>query len=150
MDKTQIVTALQSIPLFTDMDFQQLSTLYNAGTLRQVEPDEVLCQAQTIDENLIVFLEGEMRLESTEGNQIAKIDQVRAIGEMGVFTGQPRFTYVIATVPSTVLVLAANVWEELLEHDPDVGLKIQSGLIKILYARIYEMNEELQTLREGH
>jgi hypothetical protein len=69
MDQVQIIAALQSIPLFSDMDYQQISTLYDTGTLRQIEADEVLCHAQTIDENLIVFLEGEMRLESADGDQ---------------------------------------------------------------------------------
>lgn len=147
MDQVEITSALQSIPLFADMDYQQISTLYEAGSLLQIEADEVLCEADTIDENLIIFLAGEMRIESADGEQIAIIDAVRTIGEMGVFTGQSRSTYVVATQPSTVLVLAADVWDELLESDPDVGLKIQSGLIKILYARMHDMTEELRTLR---
>ena len=147
MDKVQITAVLQSIHLFADMDYQQISTLYEAGSLLQIEADEVLCEAETIDEHLIIFLAGEMRIESAEGEQLAVIDEVRTIGEMGVFTGQPRSTYAVATQPSTVLVLASDVWSELLESDPDVGLKIQYGLIKILYGRMHDMNEELRVLR---
>ncbi len=149
MDQVEIIGALQSIPLFVDLDYQQISTLYEAGSILQVEADEVLCEAETIDEHLLVFLAGEARIESADGEVVAIIDEVRTIGEMGVFTGQARSTYVVATQPSTVLVLAADVWSELLENDPDVGLKIQSGLIKILYARIHDMNETLQSLRAG-
>jgi len=147
MDQVQIIGALQNIPLFADLEYQQISTLYEAGSLLQIEADEVLCEAETIDEHLIIFLAGEMRIESSDGLQLATINEVRAIGEMGVFTGQARATYVVATQASTVLVLASDVWGELMENDPDVGLKIQSGLIKILYARMHDTNEELRALR---
>tara|TARA_B110000495_G_C23028621_1_gene611842 strand:+ start:1148 stop:1606 length:459 start_codon:yes stop_codon:yes gene_type:complete len=147
MDQVQIIGALQSIPLFADLDYQQITTFYEAGSLLQIEADEVLCEAETVDENLIIFLAGEMRIESSDGQQVAIIDKVRSIGEMGAFTGQALATYVVATQTSTVLVLASDVWGELLESDPGVGLKIQSGLLKILYARMHDMNEELRALR---
>ena len=58
MDQVQIIGALQSIPLFADLDYQQITTFYEAGSLLQIEADEVLCEAETVDENLIIFLAG--------------------------------------------------------------------------------------------
>jgi len=38
--------------------------------------------------------------------------------------------------------LAQEVWVELFDRDPDVGIRMQTGLIKDLYARIHAINAE--------
>ena len=72
---------------------------------------------------------------------------VRVIGEMGVFTGQSRSTRVVAEEGCVVMMLGNDAWAEIFASDPDVGIKMQSGLIKDLYARIHDMNQELRALR---
>ena len=62
MDEFQIISDLQKIPLFGEMDYNQLTTICKAGELRQVQPEEVLCEAMTVDERLIVFLQGKLRV----------------------------------------------------------------------------------------
>ena len=44
--------------------------------------------------------------------------------------------------------LAQEVWVELFDCGPDVGIRMQTGLIKDLYARIHAINAELRKLRE--
>ena len=148
MDEFQIISGLQKIPLFAEMDHNQLTTVYKAGELRQVQPEEVLCEAMTVDERLMVFLQGKLRLESEKGRYLSALEPVRVIGEMGVFTEQARATRVVVEEESTVMFLGSDVWEELLETDLDIGIKMQSGLIKILYDRIHDMTREIHDLRE--
>ena len=45
------------------------------------------------------------------------------------------------------MMLGNAVWAESFASDPDVGMGMQSDLIKDLYTRIHEMNEELRALR---
>ncbi|MBT7585293.1 MAG: hypothetical protein HN558_07135 [Gemmatimonadetes bacterium] len=45
--------------------------------------------------------------------------------------------------------LAQEVWVELFDRDPDVGIRMQTGLIKDLYARIHAINAELRKLRDS-
>ena len=47
------------------------------------------------------------------------------------------------------MTLGNEVWAEIFESDPDVGIRMQSGLIKVLYDRIHDVNEELRQLRGG-
>ena len=148
MDEAEIVSALQTIPLFAEMEYDQIMTLYNAGELRQVQPDEMLSEANTVDDRLTIFLRGRLRLESPQGSKLADLEPVRAVGEMGVFTGRSRSTHVIAEEDSLVMILAAEVWEDLWYSDPDIGSKLQVGLIKVLYDRIHDMNQELHALQE--
>ena len=45
------------------------------------------------------------------------------------------------------MMLGNDVWAEIFASDPDVGIGMQSDLIKDLYTRIHDMNEELRALR---
>jgi len=58
-----------------------------------------------------------------------------------------RTTRVVAEEGCVVMMLGNDVWAEIFASDPDVGIKMQSGLIKDLYARIHDMNQELRALR---
>lgn len=148
LDEVAIISALQSIHLFAEMDYEHIATVFKAGGVENVPSGTVLCEANTIDERLIVFLQGAMRLETAAGERIDTIEPVRVIGEMGVFTGQPRSTRVVAEQECAVMFLGQEVWAEIFESDPDVGIQMQTGLIKDLYARIHDMNAELQKMRE--
>ena len=127
MDVFQIISDLQKIPLFAEMDYSQLDTVCKTGELRQVQPEEVLCEAMTVDERLIVFLQGKLRLESEKGRYLSALEPIRVIGEMGVFTEQARATRVVVEEESTVMFLGSDIWDELLEKDLDIGIKMQSG-----------------------
>ena len=66
------------------MEYEHIETVFKAGQVQKVQAGEVLCEAMTIDERLIVFLQGAMRLETAEGEKIDTMVPVRVIGEMGV------------------------------------------------------------------
>ena len=84
LDEARLVKILLDIPLFDDLDYTQISSIIQACTQREVQPGEVLCESRTIDQRLIVLLEGRLRLESAEGGNLAELTPVRLIGEMGV------------------------------------------------------------------
>ncbi len=68
-------------------------------------------------------------------------------GEMGVFTGQIRSTRIIVDETSDVLLLSSEGLDEMLEEDPQMGNHMLANLIKLLYARLYDVNQEVEALR---
>ena len=72
---------------------------------------------------------------------------VRVLGEMGVFTGQVRSTRVIVEDTSDIMVLEAESLDEMLEEDPQMGNHVLANLIKLLYTRLYDVNQEMGDLR---
>lgn len=139
---------LLDLPLFEDLDYAQVGEVIDISTQRAPAPGTVLCESRTIDENLLVLLEGSLRLESDTGRLIASLDAVRVIGEMGVFTGQVRSSRVIANEGARVLIIPAAGLQELLEEDPQLAHHLMSSLIKMLYTRVHDVNEELEHWRD--
>ena len=74
---------------------------------------------------------------------MADLTPVRVLGEMGVFTGQTRSSSVVAEEESTILEIPVQNLEEVLEEDPQMGNHMMVNLIKPLYTRVHDTNEEL-------
>jgi len=146
VDEVRLVKILLDIPLFEDLDYTQITAIIEKGDQREVQPGEVLCESRTIDESLFVFLNGKLRLESAEGGKLAELDTVRVLGEMGVFTGQIRSSRVVGDQASTVFELNADDLQELLEEDPQMGNHMLVSLIKLLYTRVHDVNDEVAVL----
>ena len=136
------------LSLFEGLDFNQISNINRACTQREVEPGTVLCEPLTIDERLLIFVDGKLRLESADGVKLAEVTEIRVIGEMGVLTGQSRSSRVVAEEPSSVLELEAAELEKLVDDEPELGHQMLVNLCKLLYARVHDMNEDLAALQE--
>ena len=147
MDEVELVKTLMGVPLFEDLDVGQVGTILRACKQREVQPGDILCEPLTIDERLLIFLRGKLRLESSEGLKLAEVTQARVLGEMGVFTGQPRLSRVWAEEASTVLELDRAQLAELIEADLELGNQLLHSLVKVLYSRTHHMNEDIVALR---
>ena len=146
VDEVRLVKVLLDLHLFGDLDYTQVSSIISRARQRVVPAGEVLCESRTIDERLIVLLEGSLRLESAEGEAVSTLNPVRIIGEMGVFTGQTRSSRVVSEGEATVLELDADDLQDLLEEDPQMGNHMLASLIKLLYSRVHDANEEVASL----
>ena len=148
MDETALTNALIGIPLFEDMERDQISAILEVGTQREVETGAVLCEPMTVDDRIYVFLNGRLRIVSASGVKLSEVTETRLIGEMGVFTGQTRTSSVVAEEPSTVLELTRSSLEELVEADPELGQLLLTSLCRLLYIRVYGMNDDIEALRD--
>ena len=146
--EVQLAKILLDTELFEDLDYTQISSILECCIQREAKPGEVLCEPRTIDDKLVLLLEGKLILESAEGKKLSEMSPVRIIGEMGVFTGQMRSSKVIVQEPSNILELEASKLQELVDEDPQMGNHLLVKLITLLYSRVYDTNEEMQELRD--
>ena len=118
-----------------------------SGEQRVLAPGDVLSEPLTVDEQLSVFLQGKLRIESADGVSLSEVTKVRVLGEMGVFTGHSRSSRIVADDQTTILALSREALEQLVEADPDMGQLMLVNLIKLLYSRTFSVNQELGDLR---
>lgn len=148
MNEMELINMLPEIPLFGGLDSTQLSKMINACEQQEVQAGSILCHSQTIDERLYILLTGKLRLESSEGIKLAEITPLRVIGEMGVFTEQPRSSRVVVEEISTVLELKKANIEKLAEEEPEMEFSLLINLLRLLYDRTHDMNEEIESLQK--
>lgn len=66
---------------------------------------------------------------------------------MGVLIGQARSSRIVAEKETTILALPRESLEGLVEADPDMGQRLLTNLIKLLYSRMFDVNQEIGDLR---
>ncbi len=146
-EDVRLVKTLLDIPLFEDLDYTQIQAIVDIGTRETVNSGTVLSEPRTVDERLLVLLDGRLRLESAAGDLLDYQTPVRVLGEMGVFTGQIRSTRVVVQDPADILILSAGALDDMVEEDPQMGNHMLANLIKLLYSRFFDVNKEMEHLR---
>ena len=147
MDDIQLTRELLRVPLFEDLEIDQATRLVATSTYREVSVGDVLCESNTVDESLLILVEGVLSLESDDGTQLAQISPPRVLGEMGVLTLQPRSSRVVCRQAASVLELSKDALEDLVEADPDLEHHLLVSLVRLLYDRIHAMNGDIEGLR---
>jgi CRP-like cAMP-binding protein len=147
-DRGPLVKKLLDVPLFEALDYTQIGAMLDIADMLSPEAGVVLCESRSVDERLLILLEGSLRLESAQGEFVDNLEPVRVIGEMGVFTGQTRSSRVVSREGAQIVAIPAIELEELLEEDGQFAHHLFSSLIKLLYTRLHDINGEVVDLHD--
>ena len=141
-----LIRVVQKIAVFSGFEVTDLQQLLRAGELRQYdEGDEVYVKGAPSDD-MLVLLKGKLSVRSESGDELAEVRPGMPIGEMGLFTGQPRSAGITAVDDSTTLVLGREDLTAILQSNRGLHVKILQNLIHILSGRLDAAN----TLNESH
>lgn len=89
---------------------------------------------------MLILLKGSLRVVGGSGEELARLAPGMPIGEMGLFTGQPRSADVVASDRSTAIVLTGNELKALLAGAIDMHIKVLNNVIAILCQRVNDAN----------
>jgi signal-transduction protein with cAMP-binding, CBS, and nucleotidyltransferase domain len=147
-NRGSLVKMLLDVPLFEALDYTQIGAMLDIAETLRPESGTVLCESRSVDERLLILLDGTLRLESASGEFLDDMEGLRVIGEMGVFTGQLRSSRVVAREGALLLAIPAIELESLLEEDGQFAHHMFSSLIKLLYTRLHDINSEVIDLHD--
>ena len=137
---------MDTIPIISDLTNDQFEALLS------------ICEKQTIPTYTIIFKEGDRPAEmyiltegllkvTLKGREINKILPISTVGEMGVFTGEPRSVTVISVTESTMLKIMKKDLFNLFSKDKDFHIKFQEGMLLDLSHKLRLTNEVITKLR---
>jgi len=123
---------------FGVMHPQDLIELAQYSHVRCYQPQETICTAGEVADLILLLFEGAADVFIPQGDRLKPVNKIlpgETIGELGVLTREQRSATVIATVPSSVLVIEANNFETALRHNYDLS----KSLLMMLIQRIQRM-----------
>ncbi len=91
-----------------------------------------------------VLVAGEMQVIDIDGVWLANLTPITTVGEMGLIRHEKRSAEVVATMPSTTLQIGRLPFEQLLNHDLQLKIRIYANVIDILSNKI--INDNLRTI----
>lgn len=143
----QILEHLKSIPMFDRLDDGEIDKIYSICRFKQYAADEVLCRFGAASEDLFILLDGRLVVRTKTGVDVAYISPIGVVGEMGVFTDQPRSANVVAFEDSMGFLIAKKDLIGLFVADGTICRKILLNMVKILSHKLYDTSIEIEKLR---
>lgn len=107
--------------------------------------DEIV-SAKSNSQDIMVILEGRVRVESLQGELIGELRTGAMIGEIAFLDGNGRTANVTAIGPCKLVVLPAARLKELMKQSPDLEVIVYKNASLALCQRLREANQQIESL----
>ena len=126
---------LRAVPLFSDVDDDDLDAIGSAVTELNIKAGETLMRAGSSAREMVIVLEGELcvKLGDTE---IATIEAGGFAGEMGLLADRPRNATVAAKTDTRILHIDSRSFDNVLHEAPQIAVK----MLPVVARRVVENN----------
>ncbi len=135
---------IERVPIFAGLTGEDRKQVLTRCTKLTMETGDTLCAQGDVSDSLFILLIGKLAVRIRNSATIATITPVSSIGEMGVFTGEPRSATVEAMEKSALLRLSAKDLDILIERDPALGVRLMRRVIRILADRVSTDNARIR------
>jgi CRP-like cAMP-binding protein len=141
--KTKLLELMVRIPIFSGLPLEGCGRILALCSKVTLEAGKTLCRQGDRSDSMYILLFGKLSVRIRNSAAIAFINPVTSIGEMGMFTGEPRSATVEAMERSALLRLSTDGMNRLIKSYPELGVNIMRKVIKILSARVTEDNTRI-------
>ena len=142
-----LLQVIRKITIFSGISPIHGKSILSRCSKKMLRQGEILCRQGEESSSLFILLTGKLSVSIVNSGTIATIYPINTIGELGVFTGQPRNATVEAMEPSFVLELKKDVMDLMIEKTPAMGVKIMRNVITGLAERVTEDNIKLREFK---
>lgn len=142
--KMKLVKFIQKIPVFSTLLPYKAKLILSLCSKIVLQEGNILCKQGDSSDSMFILLQGKLAVKIKNSVTIATIYPVSSIGEMGVFTGEPRTATVEAMEKSSLFCLQKSDLDKLIEKDHQFAVKIMRKVIEVLSERITEDNVKIR------
>ena len=122
--------------LFGEFDEEMLHDLESKMTWRSLRRGDLLCFQGEPSDSFYIIISGRMQVlikdATGRSRQVAEMSQGESVGEMGVFTGEPRSATIVASRDSELLEFSKDEFEEFTRQYPELMRRMTRLLINRL------------------
>ena len=147
-DVSQFVAAVSRVPLFNGLQPTQAISLLKVCERRTLDKGETLCRFGDRSDQMYILLSGAPSVCTEDGVQIARIDPIAPVGEMGIFTEEPRSATVVAAEASSLFVLGKFQLQGAMRRNSEMEIIVSRNVIATLAQRLRDANQEVAHLRD--
>jgi len=146
---TKKIDTLKRIPLFSSMDFGQLSKVLEVIEVKSFSESETIIKQGDSAREMFIILQGKAEV-SKDGHIINRLGPGAYFGEMALIDDAPRSASITSTEKTKVLALEQAKLFRLLEQNSDMAKQIYWFFLQTLSKRLREKEEELLKLNKLH
>ena len=110
--------------------------------MENYDQNYVLCKEGDKSTDMFILLAGELAIK--KGNvELARVQPVEIVGEMGLITGQPRSAMVETAKNTTLLLISKMKFDVALKKDADAAAKIYKNMLNSVCNKLRQANARL-------
>lgn len=143
------ISLLSRIPLFSELNVEQLRLLAFSALHREIRPDEVLFREGEDAQAGFIVVSGEIQLTRGEGKDkkvLATCEAGCLIGETALFIDTKRPAMAVAARLTDVIEINRALVTRMLNEYPQVALRLRAALAERLSATVTELGRIRQAL----
>jgi CRP-like cAMP-binding protein len=142
---------LKDTSLFERLSLTEMKRLWNICDVRSFEPDEMIIEQDRPGQALFVVKWGTVVVQRVDGPAVTRIVELgpgNHVGEMSLVDAAPTSARVIAGQNGAqMFVITRDQFDELLESDYRIALKIFKVFIETMAARLRKTTAEMSALK---
>lgn len=143
----QGIDVLKNNPLFDRMTYPEMLKILPLTTHNVFPPGSVLMREGDPGGAMYIIQDGKLDVYR-EGELIATLAAGDYVGEMSVFDDEKISATVVASGEAKCLAVSGPELLSMLRQEPDIGFKIQQGLIRVLCKRLRNTSHALAWTRQ--
>ena len=136
---------MEILPILRELTNEQFESLLSICIKKELPTFTVIFEEGNQSEDMYILTEGFLKVLFS-GKKVGEIYPVSTVGEMGLFTGEPRSAEVITMTKCTLLRIMKKELFEVLEKDKDFYIKFQKVMIKDVAYKLRMANETIAKL----
>lgn len=151
VEATRVSHYLARLPLFSDMQPEELDELAHGCAIARVARGEMLFSVGQCCNEFHVVLAGQVKLFALSSSGQEKVIELvspgQSFGEALMFTGRPYIVNSQALVDSLILTVKKHAVLREIERDPRFALRMLAGISRRLHGLVHDV--ESYTLQSG-
>ncbi len=143
---------IQETFLFKNLNFTEAQNLAKICQREKFQPGDSIIEENALGQALYLMEQGEVQVLKGEGEarqEVALLKRGELFGEMSLIENELTSASVIAKSAVEVLAIHRREFEQLLENDRALALKIYQSFCKTLSERLRRTTDELSRLRQS-
>jgi CRP-like cAMP-binding protein len=143
MQMIELSEALKKTYLLNGLTPEHIEKVVGIAEMRQFEGGDTLIRQFSQESDLILILEGMVRINSFSGERIADAGPGSIIGEMSLIDEKPRSATVVSVGRSKAAVIPSKELWRLMRDDAHLARLILLNVARVLSARLRAANIQL-------
>lgn len=140
MSSDKIAGHLEITNLSSELDEQEVQEFAKHFSVYKLPAGDILFTEGDPESYMGVLIKGKLAVVKPDGNgiplKISEIKPGKTVGEMSLIDGQPRSASIHVEEEAFVMVLYQGKFNDILEHQPKLGVKLLMYLMRLMSARL--------------
>ena len=147
IDQKKIIGKLKNTPIFNELTITEFKNILSICSKQTFLKNEIIYYEGSKSDDMYISIEGILKV-TLKGNELSLITPVDLIGEMGIFTHEPRSATVSAKTDCVLLKLTRVELNNLFEKKSMLRNRFYLGMIINLSNKLRKANEFITKLKK--